>query len=67
MMVYIFAFFGFMIGFSIGLGTLNVLLRHRSNDEIKKDPSLRWYGAVAWVFGLIGGVVGILIYNHNFL
>ncbi len=56
-----------MMGFSVGLGAINVLLRHRTSEEIKKDQSLRWYGIIAWVFGVVGGVIGVLIYNHNFL
>ena len=66
-MVYIFVLCGFMMGFGIGLGTLNVMLRHRSKKEIKEDASLKWYGLVAWGFALCGGVLGYWVYQHNFL
>ena len=68
MMVYIFSFFGFMMGFAVGLGTINVLLRRRSNSEIEKDKSLRWtYGVAVWIFAALGGWLGFWFYNNSFL
>ena len=36
-MVYIFGLFGAMIGFGVGLGTINVLLRHHGKTEIQDN------------------------------
>jgi len=66
-MVYIFTFFGFMMGFGVGLGVMNVILRHRSKDEIKEDKSLQWYGLIGWFFAILGGLAGYWVYNHSFL
>ena len=66
-MVYIFAFVGFMMGFGIGLGAINVLLRHRSKQEIKEDKSLRLYGLIAWLLAVMGAIIGVWIHNYNFL
>ena len=67
-MVYIFGFFGFVMGFGVGLGVINVLLRHRSKKEIEEDTSLRWtYGLAVWVFAALGGWLGAWIHNNYFL
>lgn len=67
-MVYIFSLFGFMMGFGIGLGTINVLLRKRSKQEIQEDKSLVWtYGLIVWVVAGLGGWLGFWIYNNHFL
>ena len=56
-----------MVGFSIGLGTINVLLRRRSKLEIEEDKSLRWtYGIAVWIFAGLGGWFGFWFYNNNF-
>ena len=66
-MVYIFAFFGFMIGFGIGLGIINVILRHKSMDEIKSNAAYKWtYGLMVWGFALVGAWLGNLIFHHYF-
>lgn len=67
-MVYIFAFVGFVMGFGVGLGLINVILRNKSMDEIKSDKSLRWrFGLLVWLFAIFGGWAGIWIHNYNFL
>lgn len=67
-MVYIFGFVGFVMGFGVGLGMINVALRYKSKEEIRSDPSLKWkYGPWAWVFGGLGSWLGVWIYNHYFL
>lgn len=67
-MVYIFAFFGLVMGFGIGLGFINVLLRHYSVKQIKESPSMRWkYGALVWIVAGFGCWAGIWIYNNYFL
>ena len=66
-MVYIFGLFGFITGFAVGLGVINVMLRHYSGNEIQKDKSLRWtYGLAVWVFAGVGCWLGVLIYNRYF-
>jgi hypothetical protein len=65
--VYIFGFFGFIMGFAVGLGIINVLLRQRSVEEIKKEKSLRWtYGLAVWGIAAIGAWLGVTIYNNYF-
>ena len=65
-MVYIFGFFGFAMGFAVGLGVINVMLRHRSTEEIKKDKSLKWtYGVGVWIMAALGGWLGVWIYNNH--
>ncbi len=66
-MVYLFTVIGFVFGFSVGLGSINVALRYKTKEEIKNDKSLRWkYGVMVWVFALIGGFFGHSIYNNYF-
>jgi hypothetical protein len=66
-MVYLFAVIGFIFGFSVGLGSINVALRYKTKEEIQSDKSLRWkYGILVWVFAFIGGWLGITIYNNYF-
>ncbi len=67
-MVYIFGFIGFALGFSIGLGAINVLLRHLSTKDIEGDASLRWtYGVGVWILGGLGGWFGLWIYETYFI
>ncbi len=66
-MVYIFAVIGFFMGFGVGLGTINVLLRHRSKKDIQSDKSLRWsYGLMVWLFAILGGWLGVWACNNYF-
>lgn len=63
-MVYIFGFFGFMIGFGVGLGIINVILRNRSIEEIRTDKTAKWkYGVVVWFVAILGAYIGVWIYN----
>ena len=65
-MIFIYGFFGFLIGFGLGLGTANVLLRNKPKEELKNNKSLIWtYGLGVWIMGGIGGVVGVWIFNNN--
>jgi undecaprenyl pyrophosphate phosphatase UppP len=67
-MVYIFALVGFVIGFGVGLGVINVLLRHYTKKQLKTDSSLRWrYGLAVWVFAGLGGWLGIWLHNNSLL
>lgn len=66
-MVYIFAFVGIISGFAIGLGVINVALRHYTMKEIKADKSLKWKsGLSVWIFAGFGGWLGTTIYNNYF-
>lgn len=66
-MVYIFALIGLAMGFGIGLGIINVLLRHKSIKTIKSDTSLRWtYGLLVWVFAGFGAWAGVWLHNIYF-
>lgn len=66
-MVYLFTIIGFVFGFSIGLGTINVLLRNKTKDEIQNNKSLRWkFGVLVWIFAILGGFIGNYIFNHYF-
>jgi prolipoprotein diacylglyceryltransferase len=65
-MVYIFVFCGFMMGFGVGLGTLNVMLRYKSKEEIQNDNSLKKYGVIAWALAILGGFIGYWIFSHYF-
>ena len=65
-MIFIYGFFGFLIGFALGLGTANVLLRNKSKEELKNNKALIWtYGLGVWVMGIIGSVIGLWIFNSN--
>lgn len=67
-MVYIFGIFGFVLGFAVGLGTINVLLRHYSAKEIQANKSFKWkYGLIVWLFAIFGGWLGVWLYHNHFL
>ena len=66
-MVYLFGLIGFVTGFAIGLGIINVLLRKQSLDEIKSKPSNKWkFGTIVWVLGILGAWVGANLYHGFF-
>ncbi len=66
-MVYIFGFIGFIFGFAIGLGVINVLLRNHKISEIKQNKSVRWiYGLTVWGLSGLGSYIGVIIYGNYF-
>lgn len=66
-MVYIFGFVGFVFGFAVGLGLINVMLRHRKISEVRADKSSRFiYGLAVWGLGGMGTYIGVFIYNNYF-
>ena len=66
-MVYLFAFIGFVTGFAIGLGIVNVILRKKTMDEIKSNPSYKWkYGLLVWFLAFIGLRIGVITFNAYF-
>lgn len=67
-MVFIFAFFGFLLGFAFSLGFANVKLRNKTKEQIQTETSLRWtYGIGIWLVGLTGGALGVWIHNHFYI
>lgn len=67
-MIFIYGFFGFLIGFAIGLGLANVLLRFKTKQQLKEDKTLAWtYGLGVWFMGILGGAVGVWVFNQNIL
>lgn len=67
MMVYLFGFLGFALGFAVGLGVINVLLRNRSVADVKKDRSARTaYGLFVWLCAVVGIFFGIWAYSLFF-
>lgn len=66
-MVYLFTAIGFIFGFSVGLGTINVMLRHKTKEEIQSDRSIRTkYGLLVWGFAAIGGWIGYHVFQNYF-
>lgn len=66
-MVYIFAFFGFVMGFAIGLGVINVLLRNRKINDVRSDKTAKFaYGLMVWILAFGGLWLGLTIYNTYF-
>ncbi len=66
-MVYLFGFIGFVAGFAVGLGLINVILRKKSLDEIKEKKSYRWkYGLLVWFMGFLGCRISIILFNTYF-
>ena len=66
-MVYLFALVGLVFGFSVGLGTINVILRNKTKEEIETDKSLRAkFGLLVWGFAFVGGWLGVYIFNNYF-
>ena len=65
-MVYIFGTVGFIFGFSIGLGIINVLLIKRSKKEIQTNNSLKWvYGPMVWASAFLGLWIALQIYEKT--
>ncbi len=66
-MVYLFTAIGLIFGFSVGLGTINVILRHKTKEEIQTDKSIRTkFGLLVWSFAAVGGWTGHYIFQHYF-
>lgn len=66
-MVYVFGFFGFVMGFAIGLGVINVLLRNYPKEEIQDNKAFRIYSIAVWIFAIFGGWLGVWVHNNHFL
>lgn len=67
-MVYLFALIGLIMGFGIGLGLINVLLRNKTVSEIKQNRAQKtFYGLLVWVFAFIGLIIGIILHNAFYL
>lgn len=65
-MVYLYGIIGFIAGFSLGLGVINVMTRSYSSRELLNNKSLRWtYGLFVWLFAGIGGYGGVWLFNNH--
>ena len=66
-MIYVFGIFGFIFGAVAGFMLLYVLLRHKSNDELLNDKSLKLkFGILAWGCAAIGAYVFVQFYEMYF-
>lgn len=66
-MVYLFGFIGFVLGFAVGLGVVNVFLRSYSPKELRNNKSLWWtYGLAVWVFAGLGCWLGLVMFERYF-
>lgn len=65
-MVYIVGAVGFLGGFCAGQFLLMFLLRHKTNEELKTDPSLKIYGLINWVVAVLGLVTMVWLYKLYF-
>ncbi len=67
-MVYLFGFLGFVFGFSVGLGIINILLRQRSMKEIQSNKKIHWiYGPMVWVAAITGCLIALRIHDKIYL
>ncbi len=64
--VYVVGVVGFFGGFCAGQLLLMFLLRHKTNAELKSDPSLKVYGLLNWVVAVLGMVTMLWIYQQYF-
>ena len=56
---------GLIIGFALGLGILNVLLKDKTKQELKTDKALqRKYGSLGWAVALLGALAGWWLANY---
>ncbi len=65
-MVYLIGFIGFISGFALGQGLLALLLRDRTNEDLKTDPALRIYGVLNWLIAILCTVATVSVYKAWF-
>jgi len=67
-MVFIYGFCGFLIGFAIGLGIVNVMLMKKTKQQLKEDRSLaKVYGGAVWFLAFVGAYVGYWLFKNNII
>jgi len=65
-MITVFGIVGFIGGFCAGQMLLAFMLRHKTNEELKADKSLKIYGLLNWVVAVLGAVAFTAIYRKYF-
>lgn len=65
-MVYAVGAIGFICGFLAGQMLLAFLLRHRTNQELIGDTSLKIYGLINWVVAAGGATAFVMIYRQYY-
>lgn len=65
-MVYAVGVLGFICGFLAGQMLLAFILRHRSNQELMSDASLKIYGLLNWVVAGGGAFAFVMIYRQYY-
>lgn len=65
-MVYVAGVVGFVGGFCAGQLLLMFLLRNKTNEQLKTDPSLKIYGLINWVVAVLGMVTMLWLYQLYF-
>ncbi len=65
-MVYALGVLGFICGFLAGQMLLAFILRHRSNQELTSDASLKIYGLLNWLVAAGGAFAFVVIYRQYY-
>ncbi|MCB1562573.1 MAG: hypothetical protein R3D66_00500 [Alphaproteobacteria bacterium] len=64
-MIYVVGLIGLIGGFIAGQMVLYFLLRHRSQEDILNDPSIKWtYGLLNWIIAGLGAYAFIMMYRE---
>jgi hypothetical protein len=64
--VYVVGVIGFLGGFCAGQILLMFLLRHKTNEELKTDKSLKIYGLINWIVAVLGMLAMLWLYKIYF-
>lgn len=66
-MIYVFGIIGFVFGAIAGQMLLYVMLRHKSNEELLNDKTLKLkFGLLAWGCAAIGSYGFVQMYHMYF-
>lgn len=65
-MALVMAVIGFISGFCAGQMVLMFMLRHKSNEDLKKDRSLKIYGILNWTMAGLGAYTFMAIFEKYF-
>lgn len=65
-MVYVVALVGLFGGFCAGQLLLLFMLRHKTNEDLRKDRSLRIYGLINWLVAILGMLGTLWLYKTYF-
>ena len=65
-MVYLYGIIGFIGGFALGLGVINMFLRSYTGRELMENKNLRWtYGLAVWLFAGLGAWAGVKLFQQG--